>query len=76
MRRRNNAEKAAIEQAYSALRRLPKSATHKYVNCSRVERLQRDAQVACIAFSRAKMRDLQRRFASALVAEMGAAMED
>jgi hypothetical protein len=75
MRRRNNAEKAAIEQAYSALRRLPKSATHKYVNCSRVEKLQRDAQFSC-AFSRAKMRDLQRRFASALVAEMGAAMED
>ena len=50
MRRKNSAEKAAIEQAYSALRRLPRSATHKYVSsivlvC--VEKLQqRDVQVA------------------------------
>ena len=50
MRRKNNAEKAAIEQAYSALRRLPRSATHKYVSSIAlvcVEKLQqRDVQIA------------------------------
>ena len=82
MRRKNNAEKAAIEQAYSALRRLPRSATHKYVSsivlvC--VEKLQqRHVQVAhtLVSLLPNKMRDFQRRFASALVAEMSAAMED
>ena len=31
LRRKHSAEMVALEQAYSALRRLPKSATHKYV---------------------------------------------
>jgi hypothetical protein len=59
LRRKRSAELLAIEQAYSALRRLPKSATHKYVARSLAGWL-----CSCDTF---------RMLASALVAEMATA---